>query len=119
MSVDGNEGHSGEQSSLERRKEHNQNIADNEVKTTAIVDGSMHDDGLYTFTGVAKEAQVICTSPIVRRDKAEVPGPLLSRRILERIPKAPSRADPECTKPDGYNECSSLQDETYLRLDEG
>jgi hypothetical protein len=55
MSVDGNEGHSGEQTSLERRKEHNQNIADNEVKTTAIVDGSMHDDGLYTFTGVAKK----------------------------------------------------------------
>ena len=114
MSVDGNEGHSGERTSLERRKEHDQNISDNEVKPTAIVDGSMYDDGLYTFTGVAQEARIICTSPIAQRDKAEVPGPLLSRRILERIPRAPSRADPECTKPDGYNECSSLQDETHL-----
>jgi hypothetical protein len=71
--LESDEKHSVEQSFHERRNEHAQYFPDNEDKTTALVDDSMYDDGVYTFTGVAQEARVIRAPPEVQRDKAEVP----------------------------------------------
>jgi hypothetical protein len=113
-----NEIHSGEQSFHDRRQLHYQYFSDNEIETTATVDASMYDDGHYTFTGVAQEARVIRASPIVKRDKAEVPRCIALSDKLEKDIEGPIMGTWQCTKPNRYIERSSLQSETSVQLDE-